>query len=295
MPLQCALPYIEAILLLTDNRKLETAVNARREEGEIPMAESRGKKSKKAQWQLSLGVKEFAFTMVGIIGLVMMSFALGTLAGRGDIYRVLHNWGLVGAEAPKGLQPWNPPQAGFPPIPPAAPPIAPNSDATLTMEAPVNPALPAPQQGSIVAPPTAKASAAPAKKARQTATSPRKTREEELKRMKEDVAKKLKFQNSLDTGTYKPAKAKEQKAKVTAKAPAAKSVSVGKYRDKKAAQAKVAELQKKGEKVSLKEGKDKQGAFYTVYRQQPPGSAPAPSVAQNKAKNAGTKSKTKGQ
>lgn len=259
------------------------------------MAESRGKKSKKGQWQFTLGVKEFAFTVVGIIGLVMMSFAMGTLAGRGDIYRVLHNWGLVGVEVPKALQPWNPPQAGFPPIPPAAPPTAPNSGATLTTAAPGSPAAPTPQQGSIAAPPaTAAASASHAKKTKQTAAPHRTTREEELKRMKEDVAKKLKFQNSLDTATYKPAKAKDSKAKATDKAAPA-LVKVGKFRDKKAAQARVAELQKQGEKVTLKEGKDNQGAYYTVYRQKSVGSPPAPSVAQNKSKDAGTKPKTKGE
>jgi hypothetical protein len=260
------------------------------------MAESRGKQSKKGQWHLTLGAKESLFALVGIIGLVMMSFAMGTLAGRGDIYRVLQNWGLLGAEVPRALQPWNPPQAGFPPIPPAAPPTTPNSGATLTTAAPGSPAAPAPQQGSIAAPPaTAAASASPAKKTKQTAAPHRTTKEEELKRMKEEVAKKLKFQNSLDTAAYKPAKAKDQKTKAADKASAATLVKVGKFRDKKAAQARVAELQKQGEKITLKEGKDNQGAYYTVYKQKSAGAQQAPSVAPNKPKTAGTKLKSRGE
>jgi hypothetical protein len=253
------------------------------------MAESRGKKSKKGQWQLILGAKESFFALVGIIGLVMMSFAMGTLAGRGDIYRVLHNWGFIGPEAAKAVQPWNPPQAGFPPIPPSVPPAPQNPGATLTTAAPSSPALPLPQQGSIAAPPGASAPAtASGKKAKQAVTlRDHKSKEEELKRLKEEVAKKLKFQNSLDTSTFKPAKARD-------KAPATTLVRVGKYRDKKAAQARVAELKKQGEQVSLKEGKDKQGPYYTVYRRKASGSTqPTSSVAQNKPKTAGTKLKSK--
>lgn len=259
------------------------------------MAESRGKKSRKSQWQLILGVREAAFTLVGIIGLVMMGFAMGTLAGRGDIYRVLYNWGLVGPEMPKALQPWNPPQAGFQTLPPAAPPATANPDATLTRAAPANSAMPVPQQGAIAAPPATTEAAAPAKKGKQAAAPQRQSREEELKRMKEEVAKKLKFQNSLDTATYKPAKAKEPKAKAAAKPPGAALVTAGKFRDKKAAQARLAELQKQGEKVTLKEGKDQQGVIYTVYRQKPAEAQPASNVAQNKPKTGGTKLKSKGE
>ena len=69
------------------------------------MGESRGRKAKKA-WQMQVGIKELIFTGLGVAGLVMMSFALGTLAGRGDIYRVLHNWGLVGPDPGKVGQVW---------------------------------------------------------------------------------------------------------------------------------------------------------------------------------------------
>jgi hypothetical protein len=130
---------------------------------------------------------------------------------------------------------------------------------------------------------------APAKKAKKTPAPHLHSKDEELKRMKEDVAKKLRFQNSLDTSTYKSAKGKEKKPKSAAKTPATTSVRVGTYRDKKAAQAKVAELQKQGEKVSLKEGKDQQGVFYTVYRQKTADAQQAASAGQNKPKTTGTK------
>jgi hypothetical protein len=84
------------------------------------MGESRGKKARKpTDWKLQLGIKELIFGGLGVAGLVMMSFALGTLAGRGDIYRVLHNWGLLGPDSNKTGQVWY--QA---PSPPATPVVA---------------------------------------------------------------------------------------------------------------------------------------------------------------------------
>jgi hypothetical protein len=262
------------------------------------MAESRGKKSKKGRWQLILGVKETIFALVGVIGLVMMSFAVGTLAGRGDIYRVLHNWGVLGPEATKALQPWNPPQTAFPPIPPAAPPAAQNPGATLTTAAPVNPAAPTPQQGSIAGPIAATPPAATpsAKKPKQNPSQrDRKSKEAELRRMREEVAKKLKFQNSLDTATFKPAEARKPQVKIAEKPGSFTLVRVAKYRDKKAAKARVAELQKQGEQVTLKEGKDQKGPYFIVYRKKSAGSHNTPSAAQSKPKSAGTKLKTKGE
>ena len=71
------------------------------------MAEGRGRKAKKASdFKLRLGAKELVFGGLGVAGLVMMSFALGTLAGRGDIYRVLNNWGLIGPDSNRTAQVW---------------------------------------------------------------------------------------------------------------------------------------------------------------------------------------------
>ena len=113
--------------------------------------------------------------------------------------------------------------------------------------------------------------------------------------MREEVAKKLKFQNSLDTATPRPAKTRDSKVKIAEKPSSNTMVRVAKYRDKKAAKARVAELQKQGEKASLKEGKDQQGPYYVVYRQKSADAPKTPSVAQNKSKKSGTKLKTKGE
>ena len=114
--------------------------------------------------------------------------------------------------------------------------------------------------------------------------------------MREEVAKKLKFQNSLDIATPRPAKTRDSKVRIAEKPGSTTMVRVAKYRDKKAAKARVAELQKQGETVSLKEGKDQQGSYYAVYRQKPAGAQKNSSEAQNKqAKSAKTRLKTKGE
>ena len=67
----------------------------------------RGKKGKKAGWHLTLGVKDAIFAGIGLVGLLMMSFALGALAGRGDIYRAAYSWGLLTPDGAKVAQ-WMP-------------------------------------------------------------------------------------------------------------------------------------------------------------------------------------------
>ena len=68
------------------------------------METGRGKKGKKAGWHLTLGLKDAIFAGIGVVGLLMMSFALGALAGRGDIYRVAYSWGLLSPEAKQLVQ-----------------------------------------------------------------------------------------------------------------------------------------------------------------------------------------------
>jgi len=260
----------------------------------------RGKKSKKAGWHLSLGLKETIFAGIGVVGLMMMSFALGALSGRGDIYRVASNWGLMSPDASKELQ-WTPvasapggppalapapvasarPEAAPAPTPPtavasaSAPAVAPAPQAPAAAPVPVavtKAAQPAPVTASItpLSPPVP---AATAKKKSKTGASPHdpKAREEEMKRLRQEVAQKLKFQNSFDTAP----KARLPKTKEHDKAKAGRSqpaqVRVGQYRTSKEAQAKVAELQKKGVKASVKKGKDAKGAIYIVSK---PGSTP---------------------
>ena len=84
------------------------------------METGRGKKGKKAGWHLTLGVKDAIFAGIGLVGLLMMSFALGALAGRGDIYRAAYSWGLLTPDGTKVAQ-WMPA--------PGAPAVAPGGDA----------------------------------------------------------------------------------------------------------------------------------------------------------------------
>lgn len=261
------------------------------------MAESRGRKSRKGRWQLVLGVKESLFALVGVLGLMMMSFAVGTLAGRGDIYRVLHNWGLLGPEAAKAVQPlppWNLPQAAVAPTPPAAPAALQTAEAPPVGAAPTGPVPSSPQQGSIAPLVPASPPAASAKKAKSTHHKDSKSKEDELRRLREEVAKKLKFQNSLDTAAPKP-KAGGPKAKPgEKKAGSPQPVMVAKYRDKKAAAAKVAELRNHGEQAVLKEGKDDKGPYFAVYRQKP-ADLPKAANSQTQPRTAAAKPKKRGE
>lgn len=260
------------------------------------MPESRGKKAKKARWQLVLGLKQVMCGALGLTWMMMIIFILGVLAGRGDIYRWLSSWGLVSPETSKVAQ-WSPPAETPPPavpekslpatpaaaVAPAAPPAAPSTSA----------ATPPPVTGSIAPTPTPAAS--PPKKAKKgPSLRDQKAKEEELRRLRQEVAAKLKFQNSFDTTPSKPARTAQKPKEKTAAAShktQSRQVRVAQYRDLKAAKAKMAELQKKGEKVALKQGKDKKGVFYDIYREAPANAQPADAVAQKTQKSNGSKSK----
>jgi hypothetical protein len=253
----------------------------------------RGKKSKKTGWHLTLGIKETIFAGVGVACLMMMSFALGALAGRGDIYRAASSWGLMSQEGSKVAQ-WTPPPGtggGPPSTAPAAsagpeaapapaslvaeaspPAVAPSPQAPVPAPVPVaaaKPAHPAPVTASItpLSPPVPAASVKKKGKTGAAHHDP-KAREEEMRRERQELAKKLNFQNSFDTAPK--ARLPKSKEHDKAQAKGAKSqpsqVRVGQYRNGKEAQAKVAELQKKGVKASLKTSKDAKGTLYTVYK-----------------------------
>jgi hypothetical protein len=254
----------------------------------------RGKKSKKKGWHLTLGLKETIFAGVGVVGLLMMSFALGALAGRGDIYRAASSWGLMSQEGPKVAH-WTPVTAttgGPPAIAPAGPEIAtappprstvasapavapsPEAPAVVPVPTPVvaaKPEKPAPVTGSIapLSPPVATTTAKNKTKAGTIHKDP-KAREEELRKVRQDVVKKLKFQNSFDTAPKSrlPKGKEHEKAKVAKPQPT--QVRVAQYRNDKEAQAKVAELQKKGVKATLQKAKNSKGTLYIVYK---PGSS----------------------
>jgi hypothetical protein len=255
----------------------------------------RGKKGKKAGWHLTLGIKEAIFAGIGLVGLLMMSFALGALAGRGDIYRAAYSWGLLAPDGAKVAQ-WMPPP-GPPGVAPAGTPGTATSTTVAAAVAPVPaaapstpgvaaPARPGPVTGSIapLPPPAA------AKKKGKTETTHRdhKAREEELRQVRQEVVQKLKFQNSFDTGP----KAKLPKAKDHDKAQATQ-VRVADFRTSKEAQARVAELNKKGVKATLKTTKDSKGALYIVYKPASPIKPGAEKVVQKPEKSSAATHKPK--
>jgi hypothetical protein len=257
----------------------------------------RGKKGKKAGWHLTLGVKDAIFAGIGLVGLLMMSFALGALAGRGDIYRAAYSWGLLTPDGAKLAQ-WMPPP-GPPAGTPAATPgtatsttvaaaVAPTPAAAPGSPAPGNaaPTRPGPVTGSIAPlPPPAAAK----KKGKTGTTGPDpKSHEEELRQVRQEVVQKLKFQNSFDTSP-KPrvGKGKDQdKAQPT-------QVRVADFRTDKEAQAKIAELQKKGVKATLKKTKDSKGALYIVYKPAPSPHPGADKIVQKPEKSGAATQKPK--
>ena len=274
------------------------------------MEKSRGKRGKKALWHLTLGLKDTIFAGIGVVGLMMMSFTLGALAGRGDIYRAAYSWGLMTPDAtrvaqwsPGGTPPVTAPPASPDPVAPAGPEAAPAAPAPApapatpappTTAAAVKGSHPAPVTGSIAAAPTAAAAAAAKKKGKSPAVNrDPKSKEEEMRRVRQEVVHKLKFQNSFDTPPKTVHKSKD-KEKAPAKTAPAKpqQVRVGQFRDSKAAKAKVAELQKQGVKATLKQTKDQKGTLYEVYKQT---AAPPPGndVAQKQLKSKGTTKKAK--
>lgn len=259
------------------------------------MTEGRGKKAKKARWQVVLGLKQVLFGALGLAWMMIIIFVLGVLAGRGDIYRFLSSWGLV-APAPKMAQ-WSPPAEAPTAPPPAVTPGTPTpAKPAAPPAAPPSSPAPAPVTGKII-PDTPSTPASSAKKTKKGASlREQKAKEEELQKLRQEVASKLKFQNSFDSPPTKPARASAKsrdKHLAAAGAPKAspKLVRVGQYRDANTAKAKMAELQKKGEKVTLKQGKDKKGVFYEVLRENPAVSHEADRVAQKNPPAGGSKPK----
>jgi hypothetical protein len=260
------------------------------------MPEGRIKKAKKARWQLILGLKQVICGALGLTWMMMIIFILGVLAGRGDIYRWLSSWGLITPASSKVAQ-WSPPAETPPPaVPEKSLPAAP-ATAVAPASQPAAPstsaASPPPVTGSMA--PTPAPAAAPAKKGKKgPSLRDQKAKDEELRRLRQEMAGKLKFQNSFDTTPPKPARtAQKQKDKTAAASHKTQSrqVRVAQYRDLKAAKAKMAELQKKGEKVALKQGKDKKGVFYDIVREAPANTQPADALAQKTQKSSGNKPK----
>jgi|GEM_PF-445608 hypothetical protein len=267
------------------------------------MGESRGKRAKKA-WEMRVGIKELIFAGLGVTGMVMMSFALGTMAGRGDIYRVLSNWGLLGPDSGRvgqiWYQPTPPPQAATPVVALATP--APQQEAPPAEQTPPHheraiqktpvPAPVKPIKANIIAPPN------PVEQVKKKSTKHElKAKEDQLEKIRREVAGKLKFQNSLDLAATRGASAKkgndkEQAAAGKAASPSATpQVVLVKYRNLSQARVKLAQMQKQGEKVVLKEGKDNEGQYYALCRAVPAKPAESHQAAHPQAKK--TKFETK--
>jgi hypothetical protein len=244
----------------------------------------RGKKGKKAGWHLTLGVKDAVFAGIGLVGMLMMSFALGVLAGRGDIYRAAYSWGLLNRDGAKVAQ-WLPGPGAPGAAPGAAPAHTPGTatSATVASVATPAPAPPAPPAAKPAKPAPVTGSIAPlpppaaAKKKGKSVTAPHtlKAKEEELRRVRQAVVPKLKFQNSFDTGP-KPRLPKAKDHDKSHPSP----VRVAEYRTSKEAQAKIAELHKKGIKTTLKKTTDSKGTLYIVYKV----TSPPPAVAEKLVK-----------
>jgi hypothetical protein len=225
----------------------------------------RGRKSKKTGWRLTLGLKETIFAGIGVVGLMMMSFALGALAGRGDIYRAAYSWGLMSPAGSRMVR-WAPGMApGVPARPNQVPAAAPRQAAASGVKAPravaTKPAKPGVVAGSITGlTPPVPAATAKKKRKRSSIHKDHKTREEELRRVRREVVPKLKFLNSFDN----PAKPKGHEKALTKSQ--TKQVRVAQYRSSREARGKVAELRKKGIKATIKKIRGSRGTFYVVYK-----------------------------
>jgi hypothetical protein len=283
----------------------------------------RGKKSKKTGWHLTLGLKETIFAGIGVVGLMMMSFALGALAGRGDIYRAAYSWGLMSPEGPKVAQ-WTPGGVvgGPPAIAPAAPgtgtvasanpapvasasppasAVAPSPQAPAVVPAAVEakPEKPGPVVTGSIAPLSPPVPAATAKKKAKSGTIHKdpKAREEEMRRVRQEVVQKLKFQNSFDTAPKARLPKAKDHEKAHAKSGDTKSqptqVRLAQFRTSKEAQAKVAELQKKGIKATVRKTKDSKGTLYLVCKPEASHHADAEKLAKKPEKSSGVVKKPK--
>ena len=119
----------------------------KRQPGGGEVETGRGKKTKKAGWHVTLGIKDVIFAGIGLVGLLMMSFALGALAGRGDIYRAAYSWGLLAPDGAKVAQ-WMP-VPGSPAVAPAGTPGTATSTTVAAAVAPPPAAAPGRRAGAL--------------------------------------------------------------------------------------------------------------------------------------------------
>ena len=125
------------------------------------------------------------------------------------------------------------------------------------------PARPGPVTASVAPLPPPAAAKKKGKTEPGTTHRDHKSREEELRKVRQEVVQKLKFQNSFDTSPKPRLPKTKDHDKAQAKTQPTQ-VRVAEYRTSKEAQARVTELQKNGVKATLKKTKDSKGTVYTV-------------------------------
>ena len=221
-----------------------------------------GRKTHEPGRRLTLGVKQTACCCGGIAGLLLLTFVVGVLAGRGDIYRVLAHWGFVDPQSLKVAQPWLPPEES------GAKPPEPTAKATPAAAPASRPgpskARTTPVAGHIVSVPVGTQTAPPAKKThRSKEHKSQQAKEDALKRQGE--VRKLRFLNSQKEQQPKLKPPKHAKGKGEARSSTAGLKKVAAYKDNRQAQAKAAELKKKGKQATVKAVKEAKGTLYVVY------------------------------
>ena len=259
------------------------------------MTKSEHKEKGKKAAQLPKGSGKMVGYGAVLLFLLVWVFALGVLTGRGDIHRWLQRLGLSQTEMAARLG------VGSPPGDTPEVAVLPQNAATKVEAGAAQPTPPATKEPTPEPSPPV-AAAVRAEKNAAAAGSPgavvKKTKgnvKGEAKKGKSptpakgdqqhSIAAKLNFQNSLDSQAHKPSKGVAKKEKnvhaativpetasqtgtaaggVDKKKTAVYQVKVASFHDAAAAQKALADLTKKGFKVSLQQGKDKTGQTYTI-------------------------------
>ena len=273
------------------------------------METGRGKKSKKTGWHLTSGNQGDHLRRGRYRGFDDDEFRPGSPGGPGrylpggfllgaDVPGRAQNGPVdAGAELPADLQPrprrprepvW------LPYLAPVAPAVAPPVQAPATVPVAVKPEKPGSVVTGSVVPLSPPVPAATAKKKGKTGTIHKdpKAREEEMRRMRQEVVQKLKFQNSFDKDFKARLPKSKDHEKAQAKAGGAQSqptqVRIAQYRNSKEAQAKVTELQKKGIKATVRKAKDSKGTLYVVCKPEAAHHADTEKLAKKPEKSSGS-------
>jgi cell division septation protein DedD len=262
---------------------------------DVSKQEEKGKEKKQVTLTIS-GVRLLGYGLT-ILFMMVWVFVLGVLAGRGDVNHLFQRLGLfktdlaarLGVAPESQVTPVLPLAAG--PKPEEAQPALAEADKKAALDAKAVAAVPA-----VPSSPGKATDVSASKASSETAKKPGAAPKLEAKKAKglvpqkldqdPSLAAKLSFQNSLDSTTRKqpktPAKkeptahtasimpttsqplAESETAGEKKKAPCAYQVKVATYRTPEEAEKALADLKKKGFKVSLQQGKDKTGSTFVI-------------------------------